>query len=223
MIKAIIFDLDGTLCDTLEDIRTGVNEALKRLGYNERTLEEIHSFINNGSRQLIKRSLPADVQSVDFIVDSALADYDNEYSKCYCDKTYVFDGITEILAELKILGFKTAILSNKQDAFVKGIANKLFAERTFDFVMGQSDFPTKPNPASALYVAKMIGAKPESCIYVGDSDVDVATAKNAGMKFIGVKWGYRDEETLKKAGAEIIVSTPQELMQEILEANSEKK
>ena len=222
MIKGIIFDLDGTLCDTLEDIRTGVNSALRRLGYGERTLSEIHSFINNGSRQLIKRSLPEDVQSVDFIVDSALSDYDVEYAKCYCDKTYVFDGITEILDELKTLGFKTAILSNKQDVFVKGIAEKLFEEETFDFVMGQSEFPTKPNPASAHYVAKMIGAKPESCIYVGDSDVDVATAKNAGMKFRGVKWGYRDVETLKKAGAKIIVSTPQELMQEILKSNSEK-
>ena len=221
MIKGIIFDLDGTLCDTLEDIRTGVNAVLKRLGYGERSLKEIHSFINNGSRQLIKRSLPDDVQSVDFIVDSALSDYDVEYSKCYCDKTHIFNGIAEILDELKTLGFKIAILSNKQDAFVRGIADKLFEARIFDCVMGQSEFPTKPNPASALYVAKMIGAKPEACIYVGDSDVDVATAKNAGMKFIGVKWGYRDEETLKQAGAEIIAANPQELMQEILRLNSE--
>lgn len=222
MIKAIIFDLDGTLCDTLEDISTGVNAVLERLGYKPRSLDEIHKFINNGSRQLIKRSLPKDVQSVEFIVDSALSDYDVEYSKCYCERTYVFDGIKEILEELNTLGFKSAVLSNKQDAFVKGMTEKLFEKNTFAFVMGQTDLPTKPNPASALFVAKILGAKPESCIYVGDSDVDVETAKNAGMRFIGVKWGYRDEDILKKAGADILVSDPQELMQQILKINSEE-
>ncbi len=221
MIKGIIFDLDGTLCDTLEDIRTGVNAVLERLGYKTRTTEEIHKFINNGARQLIKRALPKDVQTVDFIVDSALSDYDMEYAKCYCEKTYVYNGMQEILSELNNLGFKAAILSNKQDAFVKGIADKLFEKDIFAYVMGQSDFPPKPDPASALYVAKMIGAKPECCVYVGDSDVDAETAKNAGMRFIGVKWGYRDEDVLRRAGANTIASNPQELMQEILKINSE--
>ena len=221
MIRGIIFDLDGTLCDTLDDIRSGVNATLRRLGYRERSIEDIHKFINNGARELIRRSLPKDVSDVNLIVDSALSDYDMEYAKCYCDKTYVFDGIKEILIELSDLGFPPAVLSNKQDEFVRGIIDRLFDKDTFDVFMGQSDFPAKPNPASALYIAKLLGAKPDACIYVGDSDVDVETARNAGMKFIGVKWGYRDEETLRRAGADVIASDPQALMQEILKINSE--
>jgi len=217
MVKAIIFDLDGTLCDTLDDIRDGVNAVLIRLGYKERTRDEIHKFINHGARNLIKRSLPKDVQSVDFIVDSALSDYNQEYENYYCNKTSVYAGIEEMLIELKSLGFKLAVLSNKQDKYVKGIIDKLFDEDLFTCVMGQSDLPPKPNPAAVNYIAKSMGLKPDRCVLVGDSDVDVDTAINSGMKFIGVKWGYRDEEVLRHAGATAIASTPTEIINIIAE------
>ena len=216
MIKGIIFDLDGTLCDTLDDIRTGVNNTLERLGYKTRTRDEIHKFINNGARELIRRSLPKDVQGVDFIVDSALSDYNMEYAKCYCDTTYPFDGIEELLIDLKNMGFKLAVLSNKQDEFVKEIISRLFGDDLFTVVMGQSAFPPKPDPSSTLYVAKMMGARPEQCIYVGDSDVDILTGINAGMVPVGVTWGYRSREVLTEAGARLLADDAEQMLDIIL-------
>ena len=221
MIKGIIFDLDGTLCDTLDDIRTGVNNTLERLGYSTRTRGEIHKFINNGARELIRRSLPKDVQGVDFIVDSALTDYNMEYAKCFCDTTYPFDGIEELLIDLKNMGYKLSVLSNKQDEFVKEIISRLFGDDLFTVVMGQSSFPPKPDPSSTLYIAKMMGARPEQCIYVGDSDVDVETSYRAAMSFVGVGWGYREPEILKKAGASVIASDTNELLNAIIQLSAE--
>ena len=212
MIKAIIFDLDGTLCDTLDDIRDGVNAVLTRLGYNTRTRSEIHQFINHGARNLIKRSLPEDVQDVDFIVESALSDYNHEYGNYYCNNTYVYEGIEDMLIELKSMGFKLGILSNKQDIYVKGIVDKLFDHDIFTCVRGQSDLPPKPNPAAVTSIAKAMGVRPEMCIMIGDSDVDVKTALNSGMKFIGVNWGYRTEQDLKNAGATLIASIPNDIV-----------
>lgn len=219
MVKGIIFDLDGTLCDTLDDIRTGVNAVLERLGYKTRTRAEIHRFINHGAKSLIRCSLPKEVQNVDFIVESALSDYNDEYAKCYCDTTCAFEGVDEMLTELKSLGLKLGVLSNKQDPFVRGILEKLFDDDIFTFAMGQAGFPPKPDPASALHVAKSMGLRPDKIVYVGDSDVDVETAINAGMKFIGVNWGYRDEEVLRRAGAVNIATHPSEIIEHILKYN----
>ncbi len=221
MIKAVIFDLDGTLCDTLNDIRTGVNAVLQRLGYKPRTRSDIHKFINNGARELIRRSLPADVQGVDFIVESALSDYHMEYAKCYCNTTNAYEGIEELLLDLKKKGFKLAVLSNKQHQYVKNIISNIFGDDIFSVCLGQTDMPTKPDPTAALYVAKALGVKPDQCVFVGDSDVDVETSYRAGMSFIGVKWGYRDEITLRKAGASIIANDTEILLKSILDFNSE--
>ena len=223
MIKGIIFDLDGTLCDTLDDIRTGVNNTLERLGYKTRSRDEIHKFINNGARELVRRSLPKDVQGIDFIVDSALSDYNMEYAKCYCNSTYPFDGIEELLVELKEKGYKLSVLSNKQDAFVKDIITRIFGDDLFTVVMGQSSLPPKPDPSSTFYVAKMMGVRPEQCIYIGDSDVDVETSYRAGRSFMGVGWGYRDEDTLKKAGASYVAPTVKALLNAIISISIENE
>ena len=223
MIKAIIFDLDGTLCDTLGDIRTGVNAVLQRLGYKPRTRSEIHKFINNGARELIRRSLPADVQGVDFIVESALSDYHMEYAKCYCDTTNAYEGIEMLLHDLKKKGFKLAVLSNKQDEYVKNIISEIFGDDIFSACLGQTDMPTKPDPTAALFIAKSMGVKPDQCVFVGDSDVDVETSYRAGMSFIGVGWGYRDEITLRKAGASVIAADPRMLIKSILDLNNEEE
>jgi phosphoglycolate phosphatase len=212
MVKAIIFDLDGTLCDTLDDIRDGVNAVLSRLGYKQRTRSEIHQFINHGARNLIKRSLPEDIQDVDFIVESALSDYNHEYGNYYCNNTSVYEGIDDMLTELKSLGFKLGILSNKQDIYVKGIANELFDDDIFTCVMGQANHPPKPNPAAVNAIAKALGVRPDKCVMVGDSDVDVKTALNSGTKFVGVNWGYRTEQDLKNAGATLIASVPNDIV-----------
>jgi phosphoglycolate phosphatase len=209
MIKAIIFDLDGTLADTMPDLQTAMNNMLVRLGYRTRTRTELISAINKGAREFVRRSLPKDVSDVEFILDSALETYTDEYSRCYCDNTAAFTGIEAVLMELKSQGIKLAVLSNKQDKFVKDIISKLFDKKLFSCVMGQGSYPTKPNPASALAIAKELGVKPYRTLFVGDSDVDMQTAKNAGMRSMGVSWGYREAEVLREAGATYIVRDPQ--------------
>ena len=221
MIKAIIFDLDGTLCDTVNDIRTAINLALVRLGYRARSRTDIVKAMNNGAKELVRRSLPKDVQAVEFIVDSALGLYEGEYAKCYSDKTKEYDGTRAMLDELKSKDFKIAVLSNKQNMFVKGIIEKVFGKGMFSFVMGQSELPVKPDPASALFVAKQLGVKPERCIFVGDSDVDMKTAQNAGMKSIGCAWGYRELEVLTGAGADKIATSPDEVVSLVEDIDAE--
>ncbi|MBQ8545685.1 MAG: HAD family hydrolase [Clostridia bacterium] len=207
----IIFDLDGTLAYTLEDIATAVNNTLSKLGYKTRTKAEVLQFVNNGARELIRRALPKTVQDIEFIVDSALDVYGEEYSKCYLEKTQAYEGIAEVLTEQKKNGVKLAVLSNKQDEFVKNIIYSLFGKKLFTVVQGQAGMPTKPDPASALFICKQMGVKPSNCIFVGDSDVDIKTAQNAQMTSIGVAWGYREREVLEKAQANFIVETPADL------------
>lgn len=217
MAYGIIFDLDGTLADTMDDLKTAVNATLTKLGYDTRAKFELLNFINNGSRELIRRSLPTAVQTEDFIIDSAHNLFFQEYEKCFCEKTSAFPGICEAILELKKKRFKLGVLSNKPDQFVKVIVAKLFGEKTFDFVMGKSDFPHKPDPSSALFVAKEMGVKPHKCSLVGDSDIDMKTAKNAGMRSIGVQWGYRSTDVLLSAGADYIASSPTEMIEHALE------
>lgn len=207
----IIFDLDGTLAYTLDDIATAVNNTLSKLGYKTRSKAEILKFINNGARELIRRALPKTVQDIEFIVDSALDVYGEEYSKCYLEKTQAYEGICEVLAEEKKEGVKLAVLSNKQDAFVKDIVNSLFGKKMFSFVQGQAGMPTKPDPSAAFLACKQMGVKPSNCIFVGDSDVDIKTAQNAQMTSVGVSWGYREKEVLLEAQADFIVDTPADL------------
>lgn len=226
MANLVIFDLDGTLADTMDDITTAINKMLERLGYPQRTKGEVLQCINRGARELVRLSLPENVQNVEFIIDSALVTYGEAYSECYMEKTYAFDGIKEALEGIKERKIKIAVLSNKQDAFVKNICNKLFGEGFFKLAMGQSALPTKPNPQAPLYIAKQLGVKPSKCTIVGDSDIDVLTAKNAGMDIICVSWGYRDEKTLKKAGAKYIVESTEELISRIedtVKKQNEKK
>ncbi len=213
MAYGIIFDLDGTLADTMDDLKTAMNSALTKLGYETRTKFELIKFLNNGSREFVRRSLPTAVQTEDFIIESALEIYGQEYAKCFCDKTRAYPGIYEVIQLLKKEKFKLGVLSNKPDRFVKTIVHKLFGYKTFDFVMGQSDLPCKPDPASALYVAKELGVKPSKCIFVGDSDVDMQTAGNSGCVGVGVLWGFRDEAELRANGAKFIVSEAEEILE----------
>lgn len=217
MAYGIIFDLDGTLADTMDDLKTAMNSALTKLGYETRTKFELIKFINNGSREFVRRSLPTAVQTEDFIIESALEIYGQEYAKCFCDKTRAYPGIYEVIQLLKKEKFKLGVLSNKPDRFVKTIVHKLFGYKTFDFVMGQSDLPCKPDPASALFVARELGVKPSKCIFVGDSDVDIKTAKNAEMRSIGVSWGYRAPELLSDTGANYIAENAADILEHALE------
>lgn len=218
MIKAAIFDLDGTLADTLDDLGTAMNGMLRHFGWRERSREELRGFINRGARFFVASSMPEGSWNDmhDPIVDEAIAVYNKCYDKCFNDQTCPFDGIPEALSSLKAAGIGLGVLSNKQDFFVKPIAEKLFPN-TFDIIRGHGEFPEKPSPESALATAHELGAKPEECVFVGDSDIDMKTAVNAGMYPIGVAWGYRDAEVLRAAGAAYIASTPADLTAHILD------
>lgn len=212
MIKAIIFDLDGTLADTMYDLKTAMNTMLRGYGYPERTREELISFINKGARYFVWKSLPdgtADSPDCDSVTE-ALKIYNESYAKCYLDETREYEGVTKALLALKSKGVKTAVLSNKPDRFVKDIADKLFPD-IFVCALGQGPFPTKPDPAAAFMIAEKLNVSPEECAFVGDSDVDMTTAINAGMLPVGVSWGYRSEECLTAAGAKKIIHTASEL------------
>lgn len=212
MIKAAIFDLDGTLADTLDDLRTAMNAMLRRYGWPERSREELRQFINRGARIFVSRSMPegSHASADDPIVTEALGAYSEYYAGCFNDCTHPFDGIPEALERLSADGIALAVLSNKQDRFVRLIADKIFPD-TFAVIRGQGEYPEKPSPEAALASAREMGVSPEECAFIGDSDIDVKTALNAGMLPIGVSWGYRTPDVLSEAGARFIANTPSEL------------
>ena len=219
----IIFDLDGTLAYTIDDICTAVNGMLTRLGYKNRTKAEVLKFINNGARELVRRALPKNVQDAELIIDTALEVYGEEYAKCYAEKTVAYDGVDDALWALKKKGYKLAVLSNKQDKFVKDIIAKLFDKKLFVSVMGNGHLPPKPDPAVVYATCKAAGAKTSTAILIGDSDVDIKTAKNAGIKSIGVSWGYREVGVLNAEGADYIADNPCELPEIIEKALPKSK
>lgn len=203
-VKAVIFDLDGTLADTVGSIREAVNMAMRKFGFAERSYDEVVAAIGNGARLLIKRLLPSDVACDDVILDKVLAFYDECYKKTYLNCRQCYDGIPELITALKACGLRLGVLSNKQDFQTKGLVDSLFPSHPFDFVQGQTELPKKPDPTVPLMAAKSLGAEAGECLYIGDSDVDVLTAKNAGMIPLAVSWGYRTEDQLRDVGAEVI-------------------
>lgn len=220
VIKAVIFDLDGTLADTILDLGQAMNGMLREFGWKERTREELIERINRGARLFVARSMPDEVYSDidDDIVTKALAVYSEKYSKCYNDKTAPFDGVPELLASLKADSIRLGVLSNKQDEFVRMIAERLFPG-TFDFVLGQGKYPEKPCPDAALAVAREFCCEPCECMFVGDSDIDMKTANNAKMYAMGVSWGYRSPEVLTAAGAAEVAGTPDDIRARISAIN----
>lgn len=213
MIKAVIFDLDGTIANTISAIREGVNLTMDKYGYPQHSDDDILSFINNGARELIRRAMPAQFRQDEDLVTRVLADYDALYGTVYLHTDRPYDGIPEAISALHARGLKIGVLSNKQDAFVKGLAAQLLPTGTYDTAQGViHGKPTKPDPYLSNLVADAMGVSPEECVMVGDSDVDIRTAENAGMTHVGVSWGYRNEEFLRERGAKLIVHTPVELL-----------
>ncbi|MBE6609729.1 MAG: HAD family hydrolase [Ruminococcaceae bacterium] len=208
MIKAILFDLDGTLADTVDDIGQGINLMRADLGLPPLSRQDTINNINNGAFMLVRRSLPELEPFDDEKNQEYLRIFQYHYGKCYNDKTYLYRGVSENVIALKKKGVKLGVLSNKPHPFVTAIIEKLFPESTFDAVIGQGQFPAKPDPASALHICKTLGCEPSECALVGDSNVDMITAKNAGLFSVGVTWGYRSPEILLENGAQLLVSDP---------------
>lgn len=207
--STIIFDLDGTLLDTLQDLANAVNYAMRQMGYPEHSLDAVRSFIGNGIRVLIRRSVPDGVSEDDY--EKTYSIFTKHYLEHVADFTKPFDGIPEVLDTLKKNGCRLAVVSNKSDEPAKKVVANFFGD-VFDMTVGKMDcFPTKPQPDSVLYVIKTLGVDKTDCIYIGDSDVDVETAHNAGLECIGVTWGNRSVDELKTAGAEYIVNEPKEI------------
>ena len=212
MIKCVIFDLDGTLLNTLEDLKNSTNFALSKYGYPERTLKEIRNFVGDGVRKLIERAIPQNAENI----DECLCVFKKHYAQNMYNCTAPYDNIVEILNELRAKNIKIGVVSNKFDSAVKELCKKYF-NGCIDIALGQSEaIPKKPAPNGVIKVIKDLGADITNTIYVGDSEIDVQTAKNANIKCIGVTWGFRDKEKL--LGADFIIDNPSELIQ-ILDKN----
>ncbi len=214
MIDTIIFDLDGTLLNTLEDLMDSVNYALERQGFPLRHLEEIRSFVGNGIRLLVERAVPQEIVGTDTF-EVCFKDFNDYYKVHMEDKTAPYDGINEMLKNIKKAGFKTAIVTNKVDYAAQELCNRLFPE--IDLVVGSvDDRPNKPAPDGVFYALDKLNSKVENTVFVGDADTDILTAKNAGLPSIGVLWGFRDREIIEKEGAGYIVETVSDLEKQLI-------
>lgn len=214
-MKALIFDLDGTLLNTIGDLHRSTNHALKTFGFPQRTLEEVNSFVGNGLAMLIRKAVPQGTSEE--MVQTVLKEMKAHYEEHYHDLTLPYSGIPELLAACKDAAIPMAIVSNKADPFVKKLRS-LFFEDTIPVALGESsDMPRKPAPDMVYYVLEQLGISTEDAYYVGDSEVDVLTAKNAGLPCLAVTWGFRSEELLIEAGATDLIREPMELLKRAME------
>ena len=213
--QALIFDLDGTLLDTLDDLADSVNVVLAKHGYPQKTREEVCAAVGSGIVKLIERVLPNGRENAAF--DLALADFKQYYGAHCEDKTAPYAGIPELLARLQEAGVKMAIVSNKADFAVKTLAKTRFPT-TIPVAIGENEaagIRKKPAPDTVDLALRELGVTREQAAYVGDSEVDVLTARNCDMPCLSVTWGFRSRELLKESGADILLDTPQALWDEI--------
>lgn len=211
MKHAVIFDLDGTLLNTLGDLRAATNHALEVRGLPPHSMEEIRQFIGNGIRLLICRAMPEGTPEAE--IDAALDDFKAYYAAHIHDRTVPYDGIPQLLTALRKRGIKVAVLSNKIDSASQQLIEYFFPGKT-DVVFGEHvGVPRKPDPTSCRMVMQQLGVQPEQVLYVGDSGTDMQTAKNAGLYAVGVTWGFRSKEVLLEYGADILVHRPEQILQ----------
>ena len=211
MKHAVIFDLDGTLLNTLGDLRAATNHALEVRGLPPHSMEEIRQFIGNGIRLLICRAMPEGTPEAE--IEAALDDFKAYYAAHIHDRTVPYDGIPQLLTALRKRGIKVAVLSNKIDSASQQLIEYFFPGKT-DVVFGEHvGVPRKPDPTSCRMVMQQLGVQPEQVLYVGDSGTDMQTAKNAGLYAVGVTWGFRSKEVLLENGADVLVHRPEQILQ----------
>ena len=210
--RAVIFDLDGTLANTLEDIADNMNRVLFQRGFPTHEYDAYRYYVGNGLHNLVIRSLPENARTDAMIAlchDQMIA----EYHQNYINKTRLYDGIPELLDDLSSQRIKLAVLSNKADSLTQKICAVLLKNWKFEAVLGAIDrFPRKPDPTSALFISEQMGVEPAYVCYLGDSDVDMKTANAAGFYPVGVGWGFRPKQELVENGAKYIIDHPAELV-----------
>lgn len=217
MYKACIFDLDGTLTDSLDSLHYSVNETLKELGLRMITREQCRLFVGDGARCLMERALRASGDEDLRLIEEGMQRYKRIFKENCTYKVVPYDGIEEMLSVLKKKGIRLAVVSNKPDEQAVYVVEKIFGKGTFDHVQGQrEDIPRKPAPDGVLFTMRQLQVSQDETIYIGDSDVDMLTGKAAQVFTVGVSWGFRERELLLEAGADQVIEHAEEL-QRILE------
>lgn len=207
--KLIIFDLDGTILNTLDDLADSANFALRSQNLAERTLQEVRHFVGNGIRNLIDRCVPEGTDTE--TTDKVFAAFKEHYKEHCADKTCPYDGVLPLLSLLNSRKFRLAVLSNKADGAVKELCARYFPG-CFEFVYGErAGIPRKPSPEAVFSIIDEAGVKKKDTVYIGDSEVDIKTAVNSGLDSIIVDWGFRDSDVLTEAGAKFILHSPEEV------------
>ncbi len=214
VLRAVIFDLDGTLLNTLEDLAASTNAALAKNGMPQRTTDEVRRFVGNGVRKLIERAVPAGTDEEG--KEAVLASFVEHYRAHERDHTAAYPGIAELLETLNRAGIRCAVVSNKIEPAVVALCREYFGDLVSAAVGDAPGRKVKPDPSGVNEAMARLGVSKEECIYVGDSDVDIYTGHNAGMQSIGVTWGFRSEALLREAGAEFICRSAQELLELLL-------
>ncbi len=216
---AVLFDLDGTLLDTLTDLAASGNEVLSSRGLPTHPVEAYKTFIGEGMLELVRRIFPDEHRPAEGApLAAALEEYRSAYSSNWTNTTCLFPGIADLLDELKRSEIPIGVFSNKAHDFTVKCVEEFLTEWEWDIVLGHREGKAKkPEPAGAIEAAHAMNVAPANCFFVGDSDVDMQTAVNAGMRPIGVSWGFRSAEELRGAGAEVVITCPRELFDPILQ------
>ena len=216
-MKCCIFDLDGTLTDTLASLTYSTNETLKELGLKKITKEQCRMFVGNGAKHQISCALKASGDIGLERLEEAMEIYFRVFAEHCTDFVVPYDGILPMLEGLKRNGVKLAVHSNKPHQQAVDVVKAVFGQDMFDLVQGQQDpYPRKPDPFMVYRIIEKLGSEKEGTVYVGDSEVDVHTGQNAGIMMVGVGWGFRSEKLLREAGAKIVIDRPEELLHYIL-------
>ena len=216
-IKAVIFDLDGTLLNTIEDLADAMNTVLLKRGFSKHSVKNYKSFVGNGIENMVKQALPVYFSNNEEIVSECITLFKSEYESIWNKKTQPYSGINILLDNFDAAKIKKCILSNKPDEFVQKVIKHYFTKWEFEYVVGaKKGQPLKPDPKVVNDLIDKMGVSKEECLYIGDTDTDMKTGKNAGVFTIGAAWGFRDEDELTEAGADYCANIPEDIIEYLL-------